>query len=447
MGGGARMERAQSDNAVLDALLQAAYALHPTEIDLSLDRLERLLSRLGNPHLKLPPVFHVAGTNGKGSTVAFIRACLEASGRRVHVYTSPHLIRFNERIRVAGQVIDDEALAELLREILSRNGGQPITFFELTTALAFLAFSRVPADACVIEVGLGGRMDATNVIPEPLVTGIAQLGLDHQQWLGNTILEIAGEKAGIAKKGVPMVISRYPKAVTARIAEIAGVKGAQLHIRGSDWDAALYEGALHYRDAAGHVALPLPRLAGAHQLDNAALAVAMLRAQSLLPIPDGALRAGMGWAEWPARMQRLEPGPLTGLLPQGSELWLDGGHNPAAARALADHFRAQLLADRPFYLVIGMLAAKDAAGFLKAFAGRATAVYTVPIEGHAGHPPEELARAAQEVGLPGQMSSDVASALAEIARSADRARPPVVLVAGSLYLAGTTLAANGQNAG
>ena len=222
MGGGARMERAQSDNAVLDALLQAAYALHPTEIDLSLDRLERLLSRLGNPHLKLPPVFHVAGTNGKGSTVAFLRACLEASGRRVHVYTSPHLIRFNERIRVAGQVIDDEALAELLREILSRNGGQPITFFELTTALAFLAFSRVPADACVIEVGLGGRMDATNVIPEPLVTGIAQLGLDHQQWLGNTILEIAGEKAGIAKKGVPMVISRYPKAVTARIAEVAG---------------------------------------------------------------------------------------------------------------------------------------------------------------------------------------------------------------------------------
>jgi dihydrofolate synthase/folylpolyglutamate synthase len=441
------MERAQSDNAVLDALLQAAYALHPTEIDLSLDRLERLLSRLGNPHLKLPPVFHVAGTNGKGSTVAFLRACLEASGRRVHVYTSPHLIRFNERIRVAGQVIDDELLAELLREILARNGGQPITFFELTTALAFLAFSRIPADACVIEVGLGGRMDATNVMPEPLVTGIAQLGLDHQQWLGNTILEIAGEKAGIAKKGVPMVISRYPKAVTARIAEVAGVAGAQLHIRGGDWDAALYEGALHYRDEAGRLTLPLPRLAGAHQLDNAALAAAMLRAQSLLPMPEGALRAGMGWAEWPARMQRLDAGPLTDKLPPGSELWLDGGHNPAAARAIADHFRSQLLADRPFYLVIGMLAAKDAAGFLKAFAGRATAVYTVPITGHAGHPPEELVRVAQGAGLPGQASADVASALAEIARSADRARPPVVLVAGSLYLAGTTLAANGQSAG
>jgi dihydrofolate synthase / folylpolyglutamate synthase len=445
--GGAMMDRARSQNAVLDALLQAAYALHPAEIDLSLGRLERLLARLGNPHLKLPPVLHVAGTNGKGSTVAFLRAGLEASGRRVHVYTSPHLIRFNERIRLAGQVIDDEALAELLREILSRNAGQDVTFFELTTALAFLAFAREPADACVIEVGLGGRMDATNVIADPLVTGIAQLGLDHQQWLGTTILEIAGEKAGIAKKGVPMVIARYPKAVTARIAEIAGVKGAALHIRGADWDAAAYEGALHYRDAAGRVALPLPRLAGAHQLDNAALAVAMLRAQNRLPVPDAALRAGMGWAEWPARLQKLDPGPLAARLPAGSELWIDGGHNPAAARAIADSFRDQSLADRPFYLVLGMLAAKDAVGFLKPFAGRATAVYTVPIAGHACHPADELARLARETGLPGQASPDTASALAGIARSADRARPPVVLVTGSLYLAGAALAENGQSAG
>ena len=223
---GARMERARSDDAVLDSLLQAAFALHPVEIELSLGRLERLLARLGNPQLKLPPVFHVAGTNGKGSTIAFLRACLEASGRRVHVYTSPHLIRFNERIRIAGHIISDEALAELLREILKRNAGQTITFFELTTALAFLAFSREPADACIIEVGMGGRMDATNVIAAPLVTGIAQLGLDHQQWLGATILEIAREKAGIAKPGVPLVVSRYPPAVTARIAEVAGVARA-----------------------------------------------------------------------------------------------------------------------------------------------------------------------------------------------------------------------------
>ncbi len=446
-GPGAMMERARSDNAVLDALLGAAYALHPTEIDLSLDRLERLLSRLGNPHRKLPPVFHVAGTNGKGSTVAFLRACLEASGRRVHVYTSPHLIRFNERIRIAGQIIDDEALAALLREILAKNGGQDITFFELTTALAFLAFSREAADACVIEVGLGGRMDATNVIERPLVTGIAQLGLDHQQWLGTTILEIAGEKAGIAKPEVPMVISRYPKAVTARIAEIAGVARANLQIRGDDWDVAAYEGALHFRDGAGRLALPLPRLVGAHQVDNAGLAIAMLRAQAALPMPEAAFRAGMGWAEWPARLQRLDSGPLLARLPAGSELWIDGGHNPAAARAIAEAFRGQSLEDRPFYLVMGMLAQKDAAGFLKAFAGRATAVYTVPIRGHACHAPDDLARVARDTGLPGQASADVGAALVEIGRSADRARPPVVLVAGSLYLAGEALAANGQTAG
>ncbi len=450
-GGGARMERARSDNAVLDALLQAAFTLHPAEIELSLGRLTRLLARLGNPHRKLPPVFHVAGTNGKGSTIAFLRACLEASGRRVHVYTSPHLIRFNERIRVAGQVIEDEALAELLREIITKNGNQPITFFELTTALAFLAFAREPADATLVEVGMGGRMDATNVIEAPLVTGIAQLGLDHQQWLGNTILDIAREKAGIAKKGAPLVVARYPKAVTARIAEVAGVAGAKLLMRGEDWDAAPYEGALHYRDKAGKVALPLPRLAGAHQYDNAALAVAMLRAQEALPqglaVPEAALRAGMGWAEWPARLQRLDRGPLSARLPAGSELWIDGGHNPAAGRAIADAFRSQSLAERPFYLVLGMLASKDAAGFLKPFAGRATAVYTVPVEDHAAHAPDVLARIAKDTGLPAQAEGSVAAALAEIGRSADRARPPVVLIAGSLYLAGATLAENGQSAG
>ncbi len=439
---GAQMERARSDNAVLDALLQAAYALHPVEIDLTLGRLERLLSRLGNPHLKLPPVFHVAGTNGKGSTVAFLRACLEASGRRVHVYTSPHLIRFNERIRVAGQLISDDALAELLREILARNAGQPITFFELTTALAFLAFAREPADACVIEVGLGGRMDATNVIAAPLVTGIAQLGLDHQQWLGNTILEIAGEKAGIVKKNAPMVISKYPKAVTTRIAEIAGVAGAPLHIRGQDWDAAEYEGALHYRDAQGKLALPLPRLVGAHQHDNAALAVAMLRAQGMLAVPDAAYRAGMGWAEWPARLQRLDPGPLTVLLPAGSEIWIDGGHNPAAGRAIADHFK---MLGRPLYIVLGMLAAKDAEGFVKPFAPVATAAWTVSIAGHAAHDPAALATTVAGTGLPARTSENITAALIAIAAAAGP--QPVVLITGSLYLAGTALAANGQTAG
>ncbi len=445
---GAKMPPAHSDNAVLDALLQAAYALHPTEIDLTLQRLERLLTRLGNPHRRLPPVFHVAGTNGKGSTIAFLRACLEASGRRVHVYTSPHLIRFNERIRLAGQIIDDEALSELLREVLAKNAGQPITFFELTTALAFLAFSREPADATIVEVGMGGRMDATNVIAEPVVAGIAALGLDHQQWLGPTILDIAREKTGIAKPGRPLVVGRYPKSVGARIAEVAGVAQARLLARGPDWDAAPYEGALHYRDAAGKFALPLPRLAGTHQLDNAALAIAMLRAQATLAVPEAALRAGMGWAEWPARLQRLDPGPLLARLPAGSELWIDGGHNPAAGRAIADAFRGHALAERPFYLVVGMLAAKDAGGFLKPFAGRATAVYAVPVAGHAHHPPAELSRLARESGLPAQPVGDgVMAALTEIGRSADRARPPVVLVTGSLHLAGETLARNGQTAG
>ena len=438
------MEAARSDNPVLDALLAAAFRLHPATIDLGLARLERLLKRIGHPERRLPPVFHVAGTNGKGSTVAFLRACVEASGQRVHVYTSPHLVRFNERIRVAGSLIADDLLITTLRDVLDANGTAPITFFELTTAVAFLAFAREAADACIVEVGMGGRLDATNVIAAPVVCGIAQLGLDHQQWLGTGILDIAAEKAGIAKRGVPLVVAKYPRTVTARIAEVAGLAGAKLRTRGDDWDAAPYEGALHLRDAGGKLALPLPRLAGAHQLDNAALAVAMLRAQSAVTVPEAALRAGMGWAEWPARLQRLDRGPLTDGLVRGSEVWLDGGHNPAAARVIADAFRGHALAERPFYIVLGMLATKDAAGFLKPFAGRATAVYTVPIRGHEAHPPELLARHAKDTGLPAQTAPGVAEALAEIARGSDRARPPVVLITGSLHLAGEVLRENGQ---
>lgn len=437
------MEAARSDNPVLDALLAAAFRLHPAVIDLGLDRLERLLGRLGNPHRRLPPVFHVAGTNGKGSTAAFLRAGLEAAGRRVHVYTSPHLVRFNERIRLSGSLIDDATLITTLRDVLDANGTAAITFFELTTAVAFLAFARTPADATVVEVGMGGRLDATNVVM-PVVAGIAALGLDHQQWLGNSILDIAGEKAGIAKRGVPLVVSRYPKTVTARIAEVAGVAGARLAIRGDDWDAAVYEGALHLRDVHGKVTLPLPRLAGAHQLDNAALAVAMLRAQNAVAVPDAALRAAMGWAEWPARLQKLDAGPLVARLPAGSEVWLDGGHNPSAARAIADAFRGHPLAERPFHLVTGILETKDAAGFFKPFAGRATAVHAVPVPGHAAYPPDGLVARAREAGLPGVVAADVAAAFTAIARAADRTRPPVVLVIGSLHLAGAVLAANGQ---
>ncbi|GGI79662.1 bifunctional folylpolyglutamate synthase/dihydrofolate synthase [Polymorphobacter multimanifer] len=429
------MPRARSDNPVLDALLAAAYSLHPREIDLTLGRLQRLLDRFGNPEARMPPVFHVAGTNGKGSTVAFLRAGLEAAGLRVHCYTSPHLVRFNERIRLAGQLIDDDALAELLRELLARNAGQPITFFELTTALAFIAFSRVPADACVIEVGLGGRMDATNVIAAPLVTGIAALGLDHQQFLGNTILAIAGEKAGIAKRGVPLVTARYPRTVAARIAEVAGVAGAKLLLRGDDWDAAGYEGQLHFRDAAGRLALPLPRLPGQHQVDNAGLAIAMLRAQSRLAVPEAALRAAMGWAEWPARLQHIHEGPLFDLLPLGSELWIDGAHNPSAGRALSS-FIVTHKPPLPLLLVVGMLASKDHDGFLKCFPA-GTKLIAVPVEGHAGLAPLDLAACAATAGLDAVAADSLGQAFARLGQ------PARVLVCGSLHLAGTLLKENG----
>ena len=436
-------DAARSDDPALHELLQSALALHPQVMDLSLDRIRRLLSELGDPHLVLPPTFHVAGTNGKGSTVAFLRACLEASGRRVHVYTSPHLVRFNERIRLAGRLIDDAALAGLLTEIIDTNAGQPITFFELTTAAAFLAFAREPADAVVVEVGLGGRLDATNVIEAPLICGVAQLGLDHQTWLGQSILSIAAEKAGIAKRGRPLVHSKYPRTVAARIAEVAGVAGARLVPRGHDWDAAAYRDELHYRDARGLVHLPQPRLRGAHQLDNAALAVAMLRHQETLGVHDSALRAGLGWVEWPARLQRLDATPLGQMLPAGSELWLDGGHNPAAARALAEAFRGHSLARRPFHLITGMLATKDAAAFLKAFSGRLTAVHPVPIPGHDHHAPGELVHFARAAQLAAHPAADVVDALAAIAAVSDAARPPVVLIAGSLHLAGEVLARAG----
>lgn len=436
-------EGARSDNPALDALLVEAKALHPNLIDLTLGRLERLLGKLGNPHHHLPPVFHVSGTNGKGSTAAFLRACLEAAGHRVHVFTSPHLVRFNERIRLAGRLITDSELIELLTDVISVNNGEQITFFELTTAAAFTAFSRTPADACVIEVGLGGTWDATNVVPTAAVCGIAQLGLDHQQFLGHSILDIAREKAGIAKKGVPLVTSRYPQTVAAAIGEVAGPKGARIIARGIDWDVGIYQDQLHYRDSKAKLTLGMPRLPGAHQIDNVGLAAAMLRHQTALAVPDAALRAGPGWAEWPARLQRLESGPFVQHLPQGSELWLDGGHNPSAARVIVDAFRAQDIAATPFHLVLGMLQSKDAAAFLKAFAGRVTAVHTVPIPEHDCVPPETLAKFASDVGLTATHAVSVDEALRRIGHAADRKAPPVVLIAGSLYLAGDVLKING----
>jgi dihydrofolate synthase/folylpolyglutamate synthase len=438
------VDHAVSDHPAVQAQLERLAALSPGGDLLGLERISRLLERLGHPERALPPVLHVAGTNGKGSTCAFLRAAIEAAGLTAHVYTSPHLVRFNERIRIAGKLIEDEALAACLAEALDSAREMEISFFEATTAAAFLAFSRAPADAAVIEVGLGGRLDATNVVPEPAVCGIAQLGLDHQAFLGSRIEQVAAEKAGIAKNGVPLVTHHYPPAIADPIGQAAARAGARWLPRGGEWDSAVYKNQLHYRDKGGRIDLPLPRLRGAHQAMNAGLAVAMLRHQSAFRVPDSALKAAMGWADWPARLQRLARGPLHDLLPRDAELWLDGGHNPAAARAVADYFRANAPADRPFHAVFGLLANKDPAGVLKPFQGRSVTFHPVPVEGHEHHPPAALARAAKESGLSAVPAADVEDALGWIARHADRARPPVVLVFGSLYLAGEVLRKNGQ---
>ncbi|NUQ17716.1 MAG: bifunctional folylpolyglutamate synthase/dihydrofolate synthase, partial [Sphingomonas sp.] len=311
--------------------------LSPAGDRLGLQRITALLDRLGRPQDALPPVFHVAGTNGKGSTVAFIRAALEASGHSVHAFTSQHLVRFNERIRVAGRLIEDDELASTLAEVINAGAGIEPSFFEVATAAALLVFARTPADACILEVGLGGRLDATNVIERPLITGIANLALDHQQFLGDGLADISGEKAAIAKAGVPLVTQLYPPLVRKRIEQAADERGALWLPRGGAWDAAAERGKLRYRDRAGRLVLPLPRLNGRHQAMNAGLAVAMLRHQDMLHVPSPALSAAMGWADWPARLQRLAAGPLVG----DREVWLDGGHNPSAARQIATFARHQ----------------------------------------------------------------------------------------------------------
>lgn len=428
-----------SDPAVQHQLDRLA-TLSPGADTLGLERVTALLARLGNPERSLPPVFHVAGTNGKGSTCAFLRAALEASGKKVHVYTSPHLVRFNERIRIGGALVDDASLAGLLDEVLTVADGVGASFFEVTTAAALLAFARHPADACIIEVGLGGRLDATNVIERPVVCGIAQLGLDHQQFLGDRIEQIAAEKAGIAKSGVPLVTQHYPASLANEIGRVVRQVGAHWLAKGGVWDASPYRSKIHYHDALGELELPMPRLPGSHQAGNASLAIAMLRHQQAIEVAPAALRAAMGWAEWPARLQRLATGPLPASLPAGSELWLDGGHNPAAGRAIADFFRARIAPGRPFHLILGMLANKDLRGFLEPFAGSAAQIWAVPVPGHDHHGPAEVGDVCESLALPFSSAPDPAVALHEIAAAS---AAPLVLIGGSLYLAGTVLSANG----
>ncbi len=432
-------DHATSSSPAVQRQLDRLWALGPGADVLGLSRITALLDRIGNPHRNLPPVLHVAGTNGKGSTCAFLRAAVEAAGLTAHVYSSPHLVRFNERIRLAGQLIDDATLATLLEQVLDAGGDIGASFFEVTTAAAFLAFARTPADACIIEVGLGGRLDATNVIPAPAACAIAQLGIDHQAFLGDTPEAIAGEKAGIAKPGVPLVTMSYGDSVTARIAEVAAAANAPVHARGTAWDFTVTPDRLLYRDAQGEVATPLPSLAGPHQPTNLALAIATLRHQTALTIPDSAFASAATAARWPARMQRLTPGPLHALLPEGAELWLDGGHNEAAAQSVSATL-AQVANGRPAHLILGMLSNKDATGLLAPFAPLAASFTAVPVPGHAHHDPADLAATARALGIPSTATApDVPAALAGI-----HADAPLVLILGSLYLAGEVLRENDE---
>ena len=427
-----------------DAILDRLMRLHPKLIDLELGRIERLLADVGSPHLKLPPVVHVAGTNGKGSLVAYLRAMAEAAGYRVHVYTSPHLVRFNERIRVAGELIGDDMLEDVLTEAEQANREQPITFFEITTVAAFLAFARVPADLAVLEVGMGGRMDTTNVV-NPALSAITPIGYDHTSFLGDTLEKIAAEKAGILKRTVPAVIGRQREAsasvIDARAAELA----VPLFRMGREWQVQPTSGGFRYDSDLLGIDLPAPALVGAHQIDNAATAVACierLRAAQFR-IDDAAVRKGLASVDWPARLQKLMRGPMVDALPPASELWLDGGHNEDCGIVLARQAAewAKEPAALPLYVIFGMLTTKDASGFLRPLGRYARTARAVPIEGHAAYTPQEACARAAEVGLDCLPANDVGAALEDLL--ATQPAPMRILICGSLYLAGDVLARNG----
>jgi dihydrofolate synthase / folylpolyglutamate synthase len=428
----------------LEALLQRLSALHPRVIDLSLGRIERLLAALGHPERRLPPVVHFAGTNGKGSTLAFCRAALAAAGYRVHAYTSPHLVRFNERIVLADAEISDVAAMDLLGRAEAANVGQPITEFEIITAAAFLGFAETKADWLLLEVGLGGRLDATNVVARPAACCITPVDLDHREFLGDTIAKIAAEKAGILKPGVKAAIAQQVPEAAAVIAARAAELGAPLSIQNRDWTVSLAGDGMRYEGARWRLDLPRPGLVGMHQIQNAGTALAtleLLAADSAVAARLGpaALAAGIAGARWPARLQRLTKGPIAALVPPGVELWLDGGHNPHGARAIAAWLRARGL---PAHLVVGMKNTKDAGAFLAAFIGAARSVQAVANPGDANAlPPAVLAALAAERGLPALPRPGLAAAVAAAARQSEA--PAIVLIAGSLYLAGTVLAENG----
>ena len=432
----------------IDAIVARLTALHPKRIDLSLDRIERLLAALDHPERKLPPVIHVAGTNGKGSTIAFLRAILETAGKRVHVYISPHLVRFNERYRLGqsgeGVLVSDAELSATLEECERVNAGAPITVFEITTAVGLMLFARHPADVLLMEVGLGGRLDATNVVEHPLATIITRIAIDHTDFLGPTLDKIATEKAGILKRGTPAIVAAQARDALAAIERQAAKLNVPLKIAGEDWTATEERGRLVYQDEAGLLDLPAPKLYGRHQFENAGLAIAALRAIKPFKISPAAYEAGMIKADWPARLQRLAQGRLVDLAPAGSELWLDGGHNPDGGRAIA-----AALADleervsRPLVLIVGMLASKDCEGFLGNFTGLVRRMIAVPVPGaEKGMSAEAVADAARAIGLPATSRDNLIEAL-DAARKLDLDPPPRILITGSLYLAGEVLRENG----
>ena len=409
--------------------------LHPKVIDLTLDRVHRLLAALDHPERRLPPVIHIAGTNGKGSTQAMIRAGLEAGGDKVHAYTSPHLARFHERIRLAGKLISEPALTALLDECVTANGPDEITFFEITTCAAFLAFARTKADWTLLEVGLGGRLDATNVVDKPRLSIITPVSLDHESFLGDTVAKIAGEKAGIIKRGVPVIVGPQSPEGLEVIEARAARLGAPVLAFGQHWNVWEERGRMVYQDESGLLDLPLPNLPGPHQVQNAGAALTALRA---LGRDATACEAAVTRAEWPARMQRLRHGPLVDLAPQ-VELWLDGGHNPAGGEAVAATLAR--MPKRPTHLICGMLNTKDVTGYVVPLAPHVTRLHAVSIPGEKNTLPAEVTRdAAKAAGIDAVTAGSVAEALAEIAAKDPEAR---VLICGSLYLAGTVLRENG----
>ncbi len=436
-----------------DAILERLLSLHPKKIDLALDRIRRLLAALDDPQERLPPVIHVAGTNGKGSVCAFSRAMLEAQGLRVHMHISPHLVRFHERIRLAGELISEEELCDTLMEVERVNAGAPITFFEITAAAMFLSFARHPADAVVLEVGLGGIFDATNVVKHPAMTVIQPVGLDHLEFLGNDLAGIAREKAGIIKKGSPLVVGPQDDVAQNEILSRADQLSVSAFVYNQDFAARQEHGRMVYEDGDGLLDLPLPKLIGRHQIENAGVAIAALRHARIFNEKrsgwgnDAAIERGLSTVDWPGRLQRLHHGPLMEAAPKGAEVWLDGGHNPhcaaAVSRAIAD---LEERGERPLYLVCGMLRTKDAVGFLNAFRGLARHVVTVEIPGEpASLGAGALYDAAREAGLDAAPGEDLEDAILQIAARAHmdlHEAPPRILICGSLYLAGIVLAEN-----